>query len=185
MFRDCFTRRSEYFFVLFRNRTVATNPQKSEEPRAAIPHAEMAPSYELRFRQHTDAPSEFRELYKKVYDDLMAKDGYRFDAYLHMWIDKLKNDNVGTAVDRQYLNRAEGGIGGNDNDKHRQIRLPAHGEPFWGKFAEISLLAIPSNDEECKWDLEELVEFGEKFKEVLQSSVLSTSIDFYIAVHCM
>ena len=143
----------------------------------------MAQSYELRFRQHTDASSKFRELYQKVYDDLLVGDGYRFDAYLRMWIDKLKDANVGTAVDRQYLDRAEGGIGGNDNRKHRQIRLPAHREPRWKEFGEISLLAIPSGDDECKWDLEELVEFGEKFKEVLQSSVLSESIDFYIAVH--
>ena len=47
------------------------------------------------------------------------------------------------------------------------------------------LCAEPSDDERFRWDVEELVQFGEKFKEVLESSVVSNCIDFYIAVDCM
>ena len=101
-----------------------------------------------------------------------------------MWINKLKEDEIGMDIDRQYLERAEGGIGGNDNRKNRQIRFFNSIERF-RKFGEITLRAEPSDDEMCKWDVEELVQFGEKFKEVLESSVVSNCIDFYIAVDCM
>tara|TARA_B100001063_G_C16622022_1_gene481208 strand:- start:519 stop:776 length:258 start_codon:yes stop_codon:yes gene_type:complete len=76
---------------------------------------------------------------------------------------------------------AEGGIGGNDNRKNRQIRFfnSIEHETSFQKFGEITLRAEPLDDERC--DVEELVQFGEKFKEVLESSVVSNCI----AVDCM
>ena len=144
-------------------------------------------AYLLRFRQHADAPPEIRGLYKQAYDDILSNDSSRFDRYIHMWIDKLKDDEIGTEIDRQYLNRVEGGIGGNDNRKNRQIRFfnSIEHKTTFRKFGEITLRAQPSNDERYKWDVEELVEFGNKFKEVLESSVVSDCIDFYIAVDCI
>ena len=141
-------------------------------------------AYLLRFRLYSDAPSEIRALYKQAYDDILSDDSRRFDRYLYRWIDKLKEDEIGTDIDRQYLNRAEGGIGGNDNRKNRQIRFFNTIEQVTGfrKFGEITLRAEPSDDERCKWDVEELVRFGEKFKEAVESSVGSNCIDFYIAV---
>ena len=144
-------------------------------------------AYLLRFRLYSNAPPEIRTLYKQAYDDIMSDDSERFDRYLYLWINKLKEDEIGTGIDRQYLKRAEGGIGGNDNRKNRQIRFfnSTEHDTSFRKFGEITLRAEPSDDEMCKWDVEELVQFGEKFKEVLESSVVSNCIDFYIAVDCM
>lgn len=147
----------------------------------------MVAAYLLRFRLYSDAPPEIRELYKQAYDDILSNDSERFDRYLHKWIDKLKEDEIGTDIDWQCLNRAEGGIGGNDNRKNRQIRLfnSIEHKTSFRKFGEITLRAEPSDDEMCKWSVEELVQFGDKFKEVLESSVVSNCMDFYIAVDCM
>ena len=141
-------------------------------------------AYLLRFRLHSGVLPEIRALYKQAYDDILSNDSERFDRYLHMWIDKLKEDEIGTDIDRLYLNRVEGGIGGNDNRKNRQIRFfnSIEHKTTCRKFGEITLRAQPSDDERYKWDVKELAEFGEKFKEVLESSVVANCIDFYIAV---
>ena len=143
----------------------------------------------LRFRLYSDAPPKFRALYKQAYDDIVSDDKKRFNPYLHMWIGLLDEEQIGTNIDRQYLNRAEGGIGGDDNRQNRQIRFATarsmeHQTSFL-KFGEITLRAEPSDNKRCKWNIEELVQFGEKFKEVLESSVGSNCIDFYIAVDCV
>lgn len=144
-------------------------------------------AYLLRFRLYSNAPPEIRALYKQAYDNILSDDSERFDRYIYMWIDKLKEDEIGTDIDRQYLKRTEGGIGGNDNKKNRQIRFfnSIEQETDFLKFGEITLRAEQSDDERRKWDVKELVQFGKKFKEVLEWSVVSNCIDFYIAVDCM
>ena len=109
----------------------------------------MVAAYLLRFRLYSDAPPEIRTLYKQAYDDILSDDSERFYLYLHKWIDKLKEDEIGTDIDRQYLNRAEGGIGGNDNRKNRQIRFFNSIEHMtsFRKFGEITLRAESSDDE--------------------------------------
>ena len=144
----------------------------------------MTSVYLLRFRLYSDAPRDVRALYKNAYDDIMSDNPRRFDQYIYKWIDNLEENGIGTEIDRHYLQRAEGGIGGNDNRKNRQIRFFNSSESMltFRKFGEITLRAEPSDDKKDKWDVEELVEFGEKFKQVLESSVMSHCIDFYIAV---
>jgi hypothetical protein len=138
----------------------------------------------LKFRLFSDAPSGVSSLYKKVYDDIISEDIGRFDKYIFMWLERLREENIGTDIDRQYLKRAEGGIGGNDNRKNRQIRFfnSIEDKTTFRKFGEITFRAEPSDDASCKWDIDELVEFGNKFKEIIESYVASHSIDFYVAV---
>ena len=138
----------------------------------------------LRFRLHSNAPSTIRQLYMNTYDDILSRDSQRFDRYIRMWINILKEEHIGKEIDWQYLNRIEGGIGGNDNQKDRQLRFFNQNEHKLScrKFGEITLRAEQSNDGVCKWDIEELIKFGDKFKEMLEIMIGSESIDFYIAL---
>ena len=138
----------------------------------------------LRFRLYSDAPATIRELYMNTYDDILSKDSQRYDRYIQMWITILKDEDIGNEIDRKYLNRREGGIGGNDNQKDRQIRFFNHNEHLIScrKFGEITLRAEQSDDGICKWNVNELIEFGNKFKEMLEIMIGSECIDFYIAL---
>ena len=65
----------------------------------------MTAAFLLRFRLHSDAPPEIRALYKQAYDDILSDDSERFYQYLYKWIAKLEEDDIGTEIDREYLNR--------------------------------------------------------------------------------
>jgi hypothetical protein len=101
----------------------------------------------LKFRLFSDAPSGVSSLYKKVYNDIISEDTGRFDKYIFMWLERLREENIGTDIDRQYLKR---GIGGNDNRKNRHIRFfnSIEHETTFRKFGEITFRAEPSDDVE-------------------------------------
>lgn len=62
----------------------------------------------------------------------------------------------------------------------RQIRF--HKGLAFQQFGEIQLEAFASSDGKSTWTPEELIPFGEKFKEVLIARV-GTGFDFYILVY--
>lgn len=140
--------------------------------------------YLLRFRLYSNAPPDFRTRYSEVYEDLLSEDSQRFDSYIHSWISELEKDEIGTPVDRTYLKRVEGGIGGCNNLTCRQLRLFNQTEKLtsFRKFGEITLYARASGNEKDVWSIGELLEFGEKFKQVLESRLGGMCLDFYIAV---
>lgn len=134
-------------------------------------------SYNLCYRQHSDAPPEF----KKTWDGILETLDFDHTQFVEEWIQKLSDSKVGTEQDRQVLKRCEGGIGGNNNSTSRQIRFQRKPCPFLN-FREINLHAIASNNGDSVWGLEELICFGEKLKEVFVERV-GTGLQFYIRVY--
>jgi len=138
--------------------------------------------YQLRYRQHPDAPLEYREKYRRAYDDISSG---RVHLYLSRWIAALQSHGVGTENDRKILDRSEGGIGGNSNSTCRQIRVAMTRERIpMLCFGEIVFEAQPSGDGNQQWSADELLSIGRCFKCVLETQVASPCIDFYIAVNC-
>ena len=142
----------------------------------------MNHAYLLRFRLFSDAPPGVRKKYTEVYDDIVSNDADRFEKYLQSWLDNLRNEGIGTAVDTQFLNRPEGGIGGDSNKNDRQIRFynAFERKTTFRKFGEITLRCTSSDDGLMVWSMKDLFEFGGSFKESLKS--YGCEIDFYIAV---
>ena len=141
-------------------------------------------TYLMRFRLHSDASLEHRGCYNKIYMEILSNDRAMFDKYIYAWMSMLKEKHIGTETDRKYLDRFEGGIGGNSNNTNRQIRLHNDYELLctWHKYNEITFQAVPSDNGESTWDTNELLEFGNAFKEVLETYMNSRCIDFYIAI---
>lgn len=145
-----------------------------------------AQAYLLRFRLLRDAEADARKRFSSVHRDFLSINQVRFDPYIRSWIQVLESEGAGRGVDRQYLRRAEGGIGGNDNWSCRQMRLfnrLSSKLKRWN-FREITIRAEPSLDAIEVWTRDELLEFGEAFKRVIEERVAPGSIDFYIAL-CM
>ena len=133
---------------------------------------------ELHFRLEPDAPTDVREQFKKVYDDIISDNPSKFNPYLIIWVQELENHNIGTDMDRQVLNRAEGGIGGDNNRTNRQLRFFNNGERS-RKFGEVTLISLPSDDGSCMWNMEDLNEFGNAFLNIFPCTTHSY-INFYI-----
>ena len=157
------------------------------------------PTYLLRFRLHADAPADVKEKYNKIYIPLCGAKGYSYflgvedthvddEKLLHdmlkRWLIILESENVGTPTDRQLLDRAEGGIGGNSNLADRQIRFDNGREKISRlRFGEITLRAMPSDDGKTAWTPGELVSFGNAFVKVVEYYTGTNGvIDFYLAI---
>jgi len=171
--------------------------QKGSYESKVSKNIEEKKSYLLRFRLYTDASDDVKYRYKKVYEEIVATDTNRrksgkwslcrkhIEKYLNPWIWKLNEYGVGNPSDRQLLNRDEGGIGGDCNRTERQIRFYNDQEVLLcgGKFGEITLIALPSDDGTSFWVPDELKQFGEAFSEMLNDQIkTSGAIDFYIAL---
>lgn len=133
--------------------------------------------YQLRYRQHADAPLEFRERYHCAYNDISSG---RVNPYLSQWIVALESHRVGTENDRKLLDRCEGGIGGDSNSTCRQIRVSMDNGPMLS-FGEVVFEARPSGDGTQQWSIDELLSIGRCFKCVLEQHIRSPCIDFYVA----
>jgi hypothetical protein len=135
-------------------------------------------SYAIVFRQHNDAPNQFKLRWK----NLLAAIATNPNRVIAEWIEKLQSgadgvheddtqslDTPPRASDLVLLKRAEGGIGGGDNRACRQIRF---GQMVWRRgtpwdYGEITLCARQSWDGTDTWTLAELRVYRDTFSEVI------------------
>lgn len=135
-------------------------------------------NYAIVFRQHNDAPGEFKHRWKS----LLAAITTNPNKVVAEWIKKLESgpdgideedtQSLGTpprACDLVLLKRAEGGIGGDDNVACRQIRFGQmarrRGAPW--DYGEITLCARQSWDGTDAWTPAELRVYRDTFSEVI------------------
>lgn len=144
----------------------------------------QARTYNMVFRQHNDAPPEF----KQKWHDLLEMCAYQPRGLIDGWLDKLRTpeewqDYPSSSLPRKpdlvQLDRTEGGIGGNSNISCRQMRFcrsmysyelhKSRREPYWtGRdYSEIRLIAIPSSDGTDVWAVDELEVYRDAFGEVI------------------
>lgn len=132
-------------------------------------------TWQVRYRQHTDAPRSFRRAYKRLFHQVTVEHNYT--PLLEAWSRQLTAKELGRAKDRELLNRHEGGLGGNSNTKDRQIRL-CHARNPSCEYHEFVLEFIPSDDGTEVWPFELVQAFGECLHDLLQR--VGGGIDYYV-----
>ena len=103
----------------------------------------------LRFRIDYDAPKEYMDRW----NELKKKCEYGENEYIVKEL--LSYCKIQSVKDLPYLNRCEGGIGGNDNSIHKQIRFRSSFVCRLGVDDDIVMDQVDNTDTE-KWTLEEL-----------------------------
>lgn len=142
--------------------------------------------FELRFSLDVNAPKKYHDRWKKFLKPM----GRRFHVppgLLEEWIKDLKKIKANPA-DMHILNRAESGIGGDDNQTCRQIRPPLHQfQKFHHDHSQTIIFnARPSQDLKTSfWTIEELLAYGSVFQNILSNHVFSheNCIEFDLVVN--
>ncbi len=136
-------------------------------------------NYAIVFRQHTDAPKEYKTRWKKLVKTINTDP----NVVIADWLRRLRRgrDGVGEddlrsldtpprGTDLVLLKRAEGGIGGDDNRTCRQIRvhplMKKYRDTPWD-YNEIKLSARQSWDGADVWTPAELCVYRDTFSEVI------------------
>ena len=104
---------------------------------------------QLRFRIDCDAPKEYMNRWNKL------KKNCECGENLYIVSGLLSYCKIQSVKDLPYLNRCEGGIGGDDNSIHKQIRFRSSFVCRLGVDDDIVMDQVDNTDTE-KWTLEEL-----------------------------
>jgi len=143
--------------------------------------------YNIRFRQHHDAPKEF----KTTWETLKKEIANNSPHVVEQWLCELDVEtNALNPRDLLYLERAEGGIGGGNNMTDRQIRFDFD-YTFRGRkrrkrmgwdHNEIILHAQPSADGTCIWLPEDLTPFKDAFSRVIVNHLGTEAHDSFVEI---
>lgn len=112
----------------------------------------------LRFRLDSDAPAKYVERWKEIKRECENTD----NKYI---VEQIKNNcRIASNKTLPYLERCEGGLGGNNNILDKQIR-------FRMEEYENVILLHPSNSETQKWTYDELDDIIRSFTKVLNNKM--------------
>ena len=132
-----------------------------------LPHS----SLELRFTLHADSPKKFIDAFRQLKAELEI---HEHGDIMSAWVNELNEQKIGNAVDRQRLNRSEGGIGGGCNMTNRQLRLSEYRNLLGissrkenDDMNDIKLLALDSDDHSSVWSIADVQVFGRALRIVL------------------
>lgn len=121
----------------------------------------------LRFRIDSDAPTKYIEIWKEI--KMKCENGN--NKYV---VEQIKNNcKIVSNKNLPYLERCEGGLGGNDNLLNKQIRFRMEESV---KYDNDILLHI-SNTETQKWSYDELDDIIRSFTIVLNNKMRSPCIN--------
>lgn len=115
--------------------------------------------HNLRFRLDSDAPTKYIERWKEIKRECENTDNKHI-------VEQIKNNcKLVSNKDLPYLNRCQGGLGGNDNilDKQLRFRMETSFK------ADNDILLCPSNTENQKWNYDELDDIIRSFTKVLNN----------------
>ena len=106
----------------------------------------------LRFKIDNDAPTQYMNRWNILKKDCEYNNENENELTVKEWLVICKNE---TNRNLPYLNRSEGGIGGNNNIKHKQIRFrPLQNILFFR--SDNDIVFDVSNTNEEKWSFDEL-----------------------------
>jgi hypothetical protein len=115
-------------------------------------------THTLRFRIDSDAPTKYIERWKEIKRECENSD----NKYI---VEQIKNNcRIASNKTLPYLERCEGGLGGNNNILNKQIR-------FRMEEYENVILLHPSNSETQKWTYDELDDIIRSFTIVLNDKM--------------
>lgn len=121
-------------------------------------------THTLRFRIDSDAPTKYIERWKEIKRECENSD----NKYI---VEQIKNNcRISSNKTLPYLERCEGGLGGNNNILDKQIRFRME------KYENVILLH-PSNSETQKWTYDELDDIIRSFTIVLNDKMRSPCIN--------
>ena len=105
--------------------------------------------YKLRFKLDSDATKKYIEKWNKIKEESETTD----NKYL---VEEIKNKcKLESNKNLPYLQRNEGGLGGNNNQNNKQIRFRFNFNSY--KFDDDILLSVLNSDlKNEKWSYEEL-----------------------------
>lgn len=118
--------------------------------------------HKLRFRLDSDAPLKFIEKFKTLKERIEIGDNSNFSLMIKKHCELESNKNL------PILNRTEGGLGGNNNKIHKQIRYKL--KHFYKNENDIVLNVFNSDNIDMdieKWTYEELDDIINSFISVL------------------
>ena len=156
-------------------------------------HTLPCSSIQLRYKLHDDAPPKFKKAFITIKNQLESGE---YKEILSNWVKELIDQKIGNINDRRVLNRAEGGIGGDDNQVHRQLRLC---EARWIKpdyrvyhdtshldMDDIKLVALDSGDRTSSiWSAMEILQFGKVLQSVLLEKLYQLAISRCARGNCL
>lgn len=120
--------------------------------------------YKLRFKLDFDAPNNYIEKWNKIKEESETTN----NEYL---VEEIKNNcNLESNKNLPYLQRNEGGLGGNNNQNNKQIRFRIN---FNSKKIDndILLYVLNSDLKNEKWSYEELDDILRSFIKVLNKKM--------------
>jgi len=125
---------------------------------------------QLRFKLDSDAPQEYIDRWLKLKN--ICENGKNKEI-VEDW---LKNCNIKSIKNMPYLQRCEGGIGGNNNLKNKQIRFREKQQKYsWELDNDIVFDNIISGEDE-KWVLDELDDLIRGFRRIANNYVESDCV---------
>ena len=134
--------------------------------------------YELRFYIDNDAPEEYINRWKEL--KLKCENGDN-----KIIVEKIKSYcKLSINKELSYLERNEGGIGGNDNLENKQIRFREYfgnNDGRYKKDNDIILQEITSNDNE-KWTYDELDDLVYAFIKTANFNIKEDCVNGYITM---
>lgn len=124
-------------------------------------------SHTLRFRIDSDAPTKYIERWKEIKRECENSD----NKYI---VEQIKNNcKIVSNKHLPYLERCEGGLGGNDNLHDKQIRFRMEESVKY----DNDILLLPSNSETQKWSYDEFDDIIRSFTIVLNDKMRSPCIN--------
>ena len=125
---------------------------------------------QLRFKLDSDAPQEYIDRWLKLKN--ICENGKNKEI-VEDW---LKNCKIESIKNMPYLQRCEGGIGGNNNFKNKQIRFRKKQQKYsWELDNDIVFDNIISGEDE-KWELDELDDLIRGFRRIANNYVESDCV---------
>lgn len=127
----------------------------------------------LRFKINSDASQLLIDKYKKLKS--ICENGENKEI-VEDWLQNCKIESVKKLP---YLKRSEGGIGGNNNQKNKQLRFRKEQKYSWKIDNDIVFDNIISGENE-KWSLEELDDLIRGFRRIANNYVGENCIEGHI-----
>lgn len=121
----------------------------------------------LRFRIDFDAPKKYIERWNEIKNECENSD----NKYI---VEQIKNNcKIVSNKTLPYLERCEGGLGGNDNLLDKQIRFRMETSVKY----DNDILLLPENSETQKWSYDELDDIIRSFTIVLNNKMRSPCVN--------
>ena len=131
--------------------------------------------YKLRFKLDFDATEKYIEKWNKIKKESETTD----NEYL---VEEIKNNcKLESNKNLPYLQRNEGGLGGDNNQNNKQIRFRFNCNSY--KFDDDILLSVLNSDlKNEKWSYEELDDILRSFIKVLNKKMSCNCVDGCIEI---